>query len=103
MKAAALVAVLLSVQPTFFHVTFDPSMDEVELIIWSDSNEEPYFAVQSVDVEKFQTSVDIPRHPLPPGSYILKAQVRRWEGCPTRCESVVIDGSPTVIIKEREK
>jgi hypothetical protein len=103
MKHFLLIAVLLTVEPKFYHVTFDPSMDEVELVIWSDSNEEPYFAIQSVGVDKTSNSVDIPRHPLPPGSYVLMAQERRWEGCPTRCESVVIDGSPTVIIKEKEK
>jgi hypothetical protein len=98
LPVALLATVVLSVGPNAYHITYDPSMDVIQLIIWSDSNQDPYEQFADIEVEKSSTSVDIPRHPLPKGSYVIQAQEKRWEGCPTRCELVAIDSSKTVII-----
>lgn len=93
-----LFAILLSLTPTEYRIDFKEGVDEVHLIIWSDSGETNYYAVQSVDVELNAKYVNIPRHYLEEGAYILQAETLHWTGCPYKCKLETVEVSPTTII-----
>lgn len=91
-----LVTMILSIGPSAYHVTFEPDAQnaEVRLVIFSDTNGTPYQAIHAIDVDGNQSSVDIPRHTLPKGGYIIYAELMRWMDC----ELVAVDGSGGVAI-----
>lgn len=78
-----MTVITLSIEPSIYHVTFtpNPANAEVRLVIFSDTNQQPYQAIHSVQVDEDQSVVDFPRHYLPRGSYVVSAQVMRWDGC----------------------
>jgi hypothetical protein len=74
--------VVLSVEPLVYRIEFPPANENysVLLMISSDTNSKPYYQYQEVPIEgDDQTYVEIPRHSLPHGGYVLQAAITQWQ------------------------
>lgn len=94
------VTMSLSIQPTVYHVEFQPSRDNssIVLVIASDTNSKPYYQFNSVPLwpDDGLSSVDIPRHKLPHGGYHITAFLMQWpEGTK---DEIAVDSADAIIL-----
>lgn len=92
--AIAVATITLSLTPKSYLVTYTGHADEVHLVIQSAEGTAPYQEIQSVSLGTDVERIDILRHTLPSGSYVITAETWVWHDH----ELVWSDSSDTVII-----
>lgn len=94
--ALFLLVVTLSIERTTYHITYSGHADEVHLIIQNDDQTPPYYEVEAFTIGADVEALDILRHKLPKGSYVVQVETVVWNEAGT--ELVLNERSKPIII-----